>query len=226
MIHIAVRVRELVSSNVDNLVGKASDPAKMLKLLRTEIEENLIGLQGELSRAKRESDALDAEAKKATSDADAWTDKAKVAMDHGREDLARSALLAREDERKRASGLNARAGEAKSEVRELEQTMATLDDKLTETRARLASMQGSACTSSVSDHQRTSRSQKALDKISSLEKRVDFIDSDRHEPRPASVDAEIAQLGMDAAINAELDAMRSDSKPKAKKASGAKRKRA
>lgn len=226
MIHIAVRVRELVSSNVDNLVGKASDPAKMLKLLRTEIEENLIGLQGELSRAKRESDALAAEAKKATADADAWTDKAKVAMDHGREDLARSALLAREDERKRASDLAARAGEAKSQVRELEQTMATLEEKLSETRARLACMQGGACTPSASDHQRPSRSQKALDKIASLEKRVDYIDSDRHEPRPASVEAEIAQLGMDAAINAELDAMRSGSKPKAKKASGAKRKRA
>jgi len=39
MITIAIRERELVSSNVDTLVSKAGDQRKMLRLLQSEIED-------------------------------------------------------------------------------------------------------------------------------------------------------------------------------------------
>ena len=80
MIQLAVRMRELVSSNVDALIGKAENPAKMLGLLRTEIEESLIGLHGELARKERAAHALASDAEKVSAHADEWTGKAKIAM--------------------------------------------------------------------------------------------------------------------------------------------------
>ncbi|HEY6964521.1 MAG TPA: PspA/IM30 family protein, partial [Erythrobacter sp.] len=102
MITIAIRVRELVSSNVDSLVSKAGDPRKMLRLLQSEIEETLIALHGDAAKAKRQRERMEDSATRLSAAAEEWTGKAKIAIDHGREDLARAALLTREAERAKA----------------------------------------------------------------------------------------------------------------------------
>lgn len=221
MIHIAVRTREIVSSNVGSLVDKANDPAKMLRMLRREIEESLISLHGDRSRAHRRVERLSEEAKKVATSAEEWTAKARTAMDHGREDLARSALLAREDERKKAASLADEAKAAEDEAREIDEVTGQLEAKLAETRAQIAALPKSdSAASNGSD--RPSKSERHLDRISTLEKRLDLADEDKAEPAPASVDAEIARLKLDSDIDAELAAM----KGKSGKRLAAKRKRA
>ena len=105
MITIAIRAREIVSSNVDSLVSKAGEPRKMLRLLQSEIEETLIALHGDAARAKRQRERLSDTAARLAAGAEEWTGKAKIAIDHGREDLARAALLTREAERAKAAGI-------------------------------------------------------------------------------------------------------------------------
>jgi len=102
MITIAIRVREIISSNVDSLVSTAGEPRKMLRLLQSEIEESLIALHGDAAKARRQQARMSEAAARLAEGAESWTDKAKVALDHGREDLARAALLAREAERAKA----------------------------------------------------------------------------------------------------------------------------
>ena len=53
MFHIAIQIRDLISSNVSNMVDCATDPAKMLKQLRREIEESIIALRGDEGQARR-----------------------------------------------------------------------------------------------------------------------------------------------------------------------------
>ena len=218
MIHIAVRVRELVSSNVDSLVDRASNPAKMLGNLCTEIEESLIALHGDLTKAKRRAERCAEKAPAVAAQAEEWTAKAKTAMDHKREDLAHSALLAREDERARAKSLAAEAKEAGEEAAEIEATIATLETKRKEVSARLKSMPGAKDTCSP-DAGGDSATDRRLDRIERMERRVGFASDDRAEPAPASVEAEIASLQRDADIAAELAAMKSTGakKPAAKK---------
>ncbi len=218
MIHIAVRVRELVSSNVDSMVDRASNPAKMLGNLCTEIEESLIALHGELSQARRRAERCAEQATAVSAQAEEWTAKAKTAMDHKREDLARSALLAREDERARAKSLAAESKQAGEEAREIEAAIGELETKRTEVSARLKSMPGGrqGCASEGTGDSRTDR---RLDRIARMERRAGFASGDRAEPAPASVDAEIASLQRDADIAAELAAMKSTKgkQPAAKK---------
>ena len=62
MLHIAVQVRELVSSNISGMIDAAGNPRKMLNLLRRQIEEAIISLQGDLTRAQRREARLEREA--------------------------------------------------------------------------------------------------------------------------------------------------------------------
>ena len=61
MFRIAVQVRELISSNVTSALDSASDPAKMLGRLQREIDEALIGLTGERTKARRQAERLETE---------------------------------------------------------------------------------------------------------------------------------------------------------------------
>jgi phage shock protein A len=214
MLHFVVQVNQLVSSNLNSMVTAASNPVKMLGLFQRQLQEFIIALQGDLGRARRQQERLASKALELDAKAADWTDKAKLAMDHEREDLARSALLAREQILADAEAARAAADAAGAEAEQLAQAMAELEAKLAETDARLAeerartqSETGAGAVSAAG------RSERVMDRVATLEKRLDFATPPR--PGPASVDAEIEQLRRDSKVSAELAAMKAAAKPAA-----------
>lgn len=212
MMNLAVRVRELVSSNVDALIDKASNPAKMLRLLLTEVEENLIDLHGDLAKAVRAEKRLVAQAEKTAADAEGWTAKAKIAVDHGREDLARAALLARESGRQQAAELASEAEAAGAQVNQIETAIAELEAKRKDVTARLKDASATVKPAEPKD----STVAKKLDRIDALERRVGYGSAD--SPSEAAIEDEIAALGQASAIDNELAAMKAPAKSARKKA--------
>ena len=79
----------------------------MLRLLQSEVEDALITLHGDVSKARRAHQRKAEAAQRLANTAEEWTGKAKVAVDHGREDLARAALLARESDRQKVEDMKA-----------------------------------------------------------------------------------------------------------------------
>jgi len=214
MMNLAVRVRELVSSNVDALIDKASNPAKMLGLLQTEVEENLIGLHGDLANAQREQARLSAQAGKVAADAEGWTAKAKVAVDHGREDLARAALLARESGRKHAAELEHEVGAAGERVTAIETAIAELEVKRQDIATRIAEA-APAPAPKASAPGTDAKTARRMDRLDAIERRVAYAASP--EPAPTDVEAEIAALEQGSALEAELAAMKAPTKGARKK---------
>lgn len=213
------RVGELVSSNVEALIDQATDARKMLLLLRSEIEDCLLKLDAAKGKAASRAEACKAGAASKSAEAEEWTNKAKLAMDKGREDLARAALLARESERAAVAELERECAEANSEVTEIEATIAELEKRRSETLAKLDAMPAPAKAaaspktgSSVADRQRN--------RVDTLEKRAGFAAERADHVSPAQVDEELDRMQRDSAIDAELEAMR----PKAKGRKAARKK--
>ncbi|WP_147366955.1 PspA/IM30 family protein [Aurantiacibacter zhengii] len=207
MFERAKRVGQLVTSNVESLLDKASDPRKMLLLMRSEIEDGLVALQGERTKAARKAERLSTNAKAKADGAEEWTAKAKVALDKGREDLARSALMAREGDRKLAAQLEAEARDARAEVSEIEKAIAELEAKRAETQAKLDAMPAPVKASVGAAPTRSSKAESRLDNVEAMERRMDFSASRAEQASPVDVDAEIARLQQESAIEAELAAM-------------------
>lgn len=218
MLHIAVQVKELVSSNLNTMVETATNPLKMLRLLQHELQEFIVALQGDFTRAERRRERHADQAVQLDQTAAEWTQKAQVAMTHKREDLARAALLTREQAVADAARARGDADRADDEVREIAQAIADLEAKLAETDARLAeeAARAQAKAPATATAASASRSERMLDRVATLEKRVGFAAERRAPataPDAASVEAEIEQLAREARVNAELAAMKASAKP-------------
>ncbi|WP_181443517.1 PspA/IM30 family protein [Porphyrobacter sp. YT40] len=224
MFRVAIQIKELISSNVTSAIEAASNPAKMLTMLQREIEESIISLTGERTRvtqAKRRAEASLTQQELKEAD---WADKAKTAMEHGREDLARQALLAREECRQAIAQLNADIKGADANLAEIDAAVRELEAKREETRlqakAQMAADYAASGGSTVGGG--GSRAEAHLNRIATLEQRAQFAIEDEIPARTsASVDREIDEMRRASAIEAELAALRATSAP-AKKAGGKK----
>lgn len=211
MFRIAVQVRELISSNVTSALDSASDPAKMLGRLQREIEEALIGLTGERTKARRQAERLETELGQAGLREADWGDKAQIAMDAGREDLARQALLAREDCRAGITRLKQDIDRLAADIAEMDNAMQQLEAKREDVRKRLADQlaadgKGSGTVTQGGFAQRTER---RMDHIANLERRTEFATEDSLASRGnASVEREIEEMRRARSIETELAAMR------------------
>ncbi|MBX7458173.1 PspA/IM30 family protein [Qipengyuania sp. 1NDH17] len=207
MVHIAIRVRELVSSNVSSAIDSASNPAKMLAHLQREIEEALIGLHGDIAKARRQQERKQADLDKAGWTESDWSDKAQVAMDHGREDLARQALMAREDCRSSIAAMKKDVEALEAGIAEMEEAERELEAKREDVRQRLADQRASDGKSGPAAP--ANRTERRLDHIDALEKRTTFATAEAaNDCANASVEREIEAMRREREIEEELAAMR------------------
>jgi phage shock protein A len=218
MFEIAVRIKELTSSNLNHLVEQASSPAKMLGLLQLELEEAIISLARDAAKARRLADDAAAAAKASDKAAKDWQDKAKLAIANGREDLARGALGERQNAEDLAKTQRRSATDATAEQAALNTAVAGLEGKLEETRSRLRAELGAKAAQKPGGSAASgpsARSSALDDRIATLEKRIDFAQASAgHSASAASIEQELDALQREAMIEAELAALRKSAKKK------------
>lgn len=218
---IAIQIRELVSSNVGAALDRAEDPRKMLALLQREIENAVVEIEGERSRARRALERSRQETAGMQARLDEWDTKAKTAIDHQREDLARRALEAKADCREDLAERTAQAARLEAEVAEYDSVLAGLEARHAEVRAKVqdyaqpAHQPARARPAGAGD----SPVERRLDRLGEIERRVDFATANRQQsPCADDVDSEIAALHRQAAIDAELARLAAPRQAKAAKA--------
>ncbi|MDY7097232.1 MAG: PspA/IM30 family protein [Pseudomonadota bacterium] len=218
MLRVAVQVKELISSNVTSVMESASNPAKMLYRLQREIEEAIISLEGERTKTAQRKKRLEAQLTQQELRVADWADKAQTAMDHSREDLARQALIARDECRATIDAVKADIEAAENDLAEIENAISELEAKREDAKAKAreqVAADGSVSSTCASGGS-ASRTERAMGRISEMEKRTAFATEDYEEMRShASVDAEIAKMRQSKAIDDEIAAMKSTPKKKA-----------
>lgn len=228
MLRVAIQVKELISSNVTSVIETASNPAKMLIRLQREIEESIISLQRDHTLTSQRKTRLEAQLTRAEMREADWSDKAKTAMDHGREDLARQALMAREDCTAEITTINDDIETANRDLAEIDTAISELEAKRAEVRdqARQQVAADGANAPAGTPGTAARKTDAHRSRISEMEKRTEFATEDFAETRAnASVDAEIEAMRRATKIDAELAAMKSGGSAKktpAKKAAAKK----
>ena len=207
MFELAVRARELASSNLNSLIDKAVNPAKMLKLLMAELEESVIALTRDAAGLDRNADRSTLESERFDAAAQTWADKAKLAMSRGREDLARGALAERNAARDAAEVQREAAGAARDEAAGLRASMAQLEAKHGETKVRLLKVLSQASSAPASAAAARGKTDALMDRFASLEKRIDYAAG-----KAVTLDQELATLAHEAALEADLAALRKGAK--------------
>ena len=90
---VFTRFKDIVNSNINSMLDKAEDPEKMINLMIREMEDTLVELKTSCAatmadRAKAERELSVFEEKN-----NRWEGRAKLAVEKGRDDLAREALM-------------------------------------------------------------------------------------------------------------------------------------
>ena len=127
---IFTRFRDIVSSNINAMLDKAEDPEKLLSLMIREMEDTLVeikascaGVMANVKRVRRQGDEAHARAK-------GWEEKAGLAVNKGRDDMAREALIEKRRFTDRANSFVKEFGDLSILVEQYQADIQQLEDKL------------------------------------------------------------------------------------------------
>src|SRR3954447_18407408 len=101
------RTRDIIAANFTDLLDKAEDPAKMIRMIILEMEETLIEVRASAARTIADQKEMRRHIAKLEKLQAGWTEKAELALSKGREDLAKAALV----EKQKAGDMAEQLGE-------------------------------------------------------------------------------------------------------------------
>ena len=210
------RTRDIIAANVSDLLDKAEDPAKMIRLIIMEMEETLVEVRASAARTIADQKEMRRQIARLEKVQEGWTEKAELALSKGREDLAKAALHEKQKASEVADQLHREIGELDDALKASEEDINKLQAKLREARAR----QNSIVTRLESAHQRArmremyagARADEAFARFELLERRVDLAEGRAEAAAmgaaPKSLEEEIAELRAADKVNAELAALK------------------
>jgi phage shock protein A len=212
---IFTRFRDIVSSNISAMLDKAEDPEKLIKLMIREMEDTLVEIKASCAGVLANSKKVERQLKEVRSRAEYWEGKAALAVNKGRDDLAREALI---EKRRYADAAAALDGELmehtvlleqyQKDIRQLEEKMGTARDKQRLLVQRQIHAVGKM---RAQEEIRRMDSSEAVLKFEELENRIERMEAEAdlvNFGKP-DLEEELESLDFDDEIEAELQTLKS-----------------
>ena len=214
------RARDILAANVTDMLDKAEDPAKMIRMIIMEMEETLVEVRASAARTIADQKELRRHISKLNALEDSWKEKAELALSKDREDLAKAALVERQKATDMAEQLTSEITVHDDALRANEEDISKLQAKLREARAR----QSSIVTRLESAHNRIrvreayagAKVEEAFSRFDILERRVDMAEGRADAlglgGSPKTLEEEIAELKSSEKVDAALAELKAASK--------------
>ena len=133
---IFTRFRDIVSSNLNAMLDRAEDPEKLIKLMIREMEDTLVEIKaacaGVLAGRKKLHRRLDEVDNRQAY----WQEMASLAVDKGRDDLAREALAEKRRFAEMTEAIKRELEEHDDMVEQYQSDIGQLEDKLNNAREK------------------------------------------------------------------------------------------
>jgi phage shock protein A len=209
------RTRDIMAANLTELLDRAEDPSRMIRMVILEMEETLVEVRASAARSIADAKEMRRAMVRLEGLMDSWTEKAELALSKGREDLAKAALIERQKAADMAKSLDEEVSVVETTLKAYEADIAKLQSKLREARARqnaISTRIESAVTrAKARELLHGSRTEDAFSRFELLERRADFAEG-RAEALgmtgPKSLEEEIADLKAEEAVDKELEALK------------------
>src|SRR3954470_5069145 len=130
------RARDIFAANMTELLDRSEDPSRMIRMIILEMEETLVEVRSTAARSIADIKEMRRAVVRLDELTDNWTVKAELALSKDREDLAKQALVERQNAAEMAEGLHAEISQIEQVLKGYEADIARLQGKLREARAR------------------------------------------------------------------------------------------
>jgi len=208
---IFTRFRDIVSSNINAMLDGAENPEKMIKLMIREMEDTLIELKASCAGAMATSKKVERRLSEIKEKEQFWHDRAELAVNKGKDNLAREALM---EKRKfslaadsLASELNDHNALVKQYHEDIQELEAKLDSAKDKKRTLMERHKRATTKKRAQGDIRYSESAEAMARFDQLESRIEQMEAEAdlvnvHKKR--TLDDEFDDLHTDDEIEREL----------------------
>jgi phage shock protein A len=212
---IFTRFRDIISSNINAMLDKAEDPEKLIRLMIREMEDTLVeiktacaGVMAGGKKIKRELESLDARARY-------WEERAGLAVNKGRDDLAREALVEKRKFNHRIETLRNDLTEHDILIEQYQDDIRQLEEKLKSARDKQRMLVQRHIHArkkmQVQEEIRRIDSSETVMRFDELENRIERMEADAdlvNYGKKATLEEELERLSIDEEIENELLALK------------------
>jgi phage shock protein A len=209
------RTRDIVAANFTDLLDRAEDPAKMIRVIILEMEETMVEVRTATARTIADQKEIHQQIARLGRLQESWLEKAELALSKGREDLARAALVEKGKAAAVADSLRAETDMLDEAMFASEADIAKLQAKLCEARTRQNAIQNRLESANRNARLREMcsgpRVEDAFSRFELLERQVDEAEGRAEALALAPADRladEIAELRNAKKVEAELEALK------------------
>jgi phage shock protein A len=187
------RLSQLLRSNLNDLINSAEDPEKMLNQIIVDMRSQLVRAKQQVASAiadeKRLRDQADGEFRKAED----WERRAMLAIQEGRDDLAKQALVRHGEHLEHGTTLEQTWSTHQAETEKLKNSLRDLNDKIEEAKRKknllIARQRRAQAQKRIHDTMSHLSESSAFEAFSRMEERID--QSERQIRATAEIDEEM-----------------------------------
>jgi phage shock protein A len=204
------RLSDIINSNLNAMLDKAEDPEKIARLIIQEMEDCLVEVRSAAARSmadkkEYERDIVALEASRLD-----WASKAELAVEKGREDLARGALAAKQradreiDSRRLALKAIEEIGAKRTD--DLEKLQAKLDEAKTKLRSLIVRREAAEHRIQMRSRIEVNKVDEAMRRYAQVERKVDEMEAyaDLINVGERGLEAQFQELAAEESIEKEL----------------------
>jgi len=130
------KLSTLFRSNINDMIARAEDPEKMLNQIILDMRDQLTRAKQEVASAIADERKLGAQVEDEGEQARSWERRAVLAVQEGRDDLAKQALLRQKEHADRAESLRESWKAQAEETGKLKESLKQLNDRIEEARRK------------------------------------------------------------------------------------------
>jgi phage shock protein A len=219
------RFRDIVNSNINDILDKVEDPEKMIRLMIQEMEDTLVELKSSCAGKMASKAEINREKEYLEKTLERWDGRARLAIEKNREDLAREALLEKKNSQNQIDLLVKDLDHFTTLIDECKSNILQLEQKLEEVRQKhkLLIQRGrhAAETKQARTVLRQADGTQAFQRFNDLEKKVERMEAEAEMSgfgtsgsRDSSIEHEFDKLESETEIDEELAALKKSMKGK------------
>ena len=209
------RFTDIINANINNMLDKAENPEKMIRLIIQEMEETLVEVRSTAAKHIADKKTILRQVRSLETSITHWQSKAELALTKGREDLAKSALVEKNKNQTKLADLQEELTQVEEFLTAVQEDSQRLQEKLVEAKRKQEAcalrQQSAQVRLKVRETAAIYNLDEAISKFERYQQKIDKVEAEIEAfdmMQNKDLESEFRELEVDGNIEQELEQMK------------------